>query len=89
MIGMQRIQWAVLCGATVAFIAAMFPAGAQALVALENDADAEYSPCIGHDFPDRVFFGDTHLHTGYSADAGLSCSWLPALHGKRSLASLN
>jgi len=30
-----------------------------------------YSPYVGQDFPDQVFFGDTHLHTSYSTDAGL------------------
>ncbi|MXN63483.1 DUF3604 domain-containing protein [Stappia sp. GBMRC 2046] len=30
-----------------------------------------YSPYAERDFPDRVFFGDTHLHTGLSVDAGL------------------
>ena len=30
-----------------------------------------YSPYADRSFPDRVFWGDTHLHTGLSADAGL------------------
>jgi hypothetical protein len=29
-----------------------------------------YSPYAGHDFPTRPFFGDTHLHTSFSMDAG-------------------
>jgi hypothetical protein len=29
-----------------------------------------YSPYAGRAFPTRPFFGDTHLHTGYSMDAG-------------------
>lgn len=29
-----------------------------------------YSPYAGRNFPTRPFFGDTHLHTGYSMDAG-------------------
>ena len=30
-----------------------------------------YSPYAERTFPDRVFWGDTHLHTGLSMDAGL------------------
>jgi len=30
-----------------------------------------YSPYPTQDFPNRVFFGDTHCHTSYSADAGM------------------
>ena len=29
-----------------------------------------YSPYAGRNFPTRVFWGDTHLHTGMSMDAG-------------------
>ncbi len=29
-----------------------------------------YSPYAGRNFPTRPFFGDTHLHTGFSMDAG-------------------
>jgi hypothetical protein len=29
-----------------------------------------YSPYAGRNFPTRPYFGDTHLHTGYSFDAG-------------------
>lgn len=31
----------------------------------------EYSPYSDDYFPDRVLFGDTHLHTKYSTDAGM------------------
>ena len=47
------------------------PVFAQELVGMAPDPDAEYSPYIAHDYPNQVFFGDTHLHTAYSADAGL------------------
>ena len=29
-----------------------------------------YSPYAGRNFPNRPFFGDTHLHTSFSFDAG-------------------
>jgi len=31
----------------------------------------EYSPYAGDHFPNRVYFGDTHLHTSWSADSGM------------------
>jgi len=30
-----------------------------------------YSPYPAKNFPNRVYFGDTHMHTSYSADAGM------------------
>ncbi len=33
-------------------------------------AQEHYSPYAGRDFPTQVFWGDTHLHTGMSMDAG-------------------
>src|SRR6266568_4118020 len=33
-------------------------------------AKRPYSPYAGRDFPTRPFFGDTHLHTSFSFDAG-------------------
>ena len=35
------------------------------------DKQVSYSPVPGQDFPNAVFFGDTHLHTSYSTDAGM------------------
>jgi len=32
---------------------------------------AEYSPYLDQDYPDRVYFGDTHVHTSYWTDAGM------------------
>ena len=34
------------------------------------DPKTTYSPYLQDTFPNQVFFGDTHLHTAYSADAG-------------------
>ena len=33
-------------------------------------AKPPYSPYAGRNFPTRPFFGDTHLHTSFSMDAG-------------------
>ena len=64
--------------------AALFTCAGYSLPALAHDAgQAEqagldkvhpskpsYSPYAGRTFPTRPFFGDTHLHTSYSMDAG-------------------
>jgi hypothetical protein len=36
-------------------------------------AKKEYSPYVGREYPTQVFWGDTHLHTGISVDAGTMC----------------
>jgi hypothetical protein len=58
------------------------PAGAQESVGADtgtmDKAKAEkvfparlpYSPYAGREFPTRPYFGDTHLHTSFSMDAG-------------------
>jgi hypothetical protein len=33
--------------------------------------DRQYAPYPEENFPNQVFFGDTHLHTSYSTDAGM------------------
>ena len=38
---------------------------------VQPKAETSYSPYPEQNFPNRVFFGDTHLHTSYSADAGM------------------
>jgi Protein of unknown function (DUF3604) len=31
----------------------------------------QFSPNVGQTYPDRVFWGVAHIHTGYSFDAGM------------------
>ena len=51
---------------------AAFPAWSQDAPPTPADkGKVKYSPYPGQDFPNRVFFGDTHLHTSYSTDAGM------------------
>jgi len=64
----------VKAGIMIAAILVALPAFAQ-----DYDGDpakitfgkAEYSPYLDRGYPDRVYFGDTHLHTSYSTDAGM------------------
>ena len=44
------------------------PDGAQGLS--DRYTGRAYSPYAGRGFPSRVFWGDTHLHTSFSMDAG-------------------
>jgi hypothetical protein len=58
-----------LVATTIPFLA---PSAAQAQDASPpTDREIKYSPYPEQSFPDRVFFGDTHLHTAYSTDAGM------------------
>jgi hypothetical protein len=52
------------------------PAWADQLPTKEGVAEIaapQFSPYAGRNFPTRVFFGDTHLHTAVSVDAGTMC----------------
>ncbi len=40
-------------------------------IAKPEKSAIEYSPFINRSYPQRVFWGDTHLHTTYSPDAGM------------------
>jgi hypothetical protein len=74
------MAWNLLQGTAIATVMASSlwaPARAQDAGTLSPDG-AElghkrppvYSPYAGRDFPTRPFFGDTHVHTSFSMDAG-------------------
>ena len=58
-------------GGGISLISLAGLAAAQDAPGVMPPANAVYSPYPEQDFPDQVFFGDTHLHTSFSPDAGL------------------
>jgi len=59
---------------TVSFLASPLMAGQKPTrEGVEVIAAGKFSPYAGRNFPTRVFFGDTHLHTAVSVDAGTMC----------------
>ena len=66
-----------LPAATIAAMALLaLPASGQEFHVTEEQAGKlfagkAYSPYANRSFPNRVFWGDSHLHTGLSLDAGL------------------
>ncbi|MEX1347897.1 MAG: DUF3604 domain-containing protein, partial [Desulfobacterales bacterium] len=66
-------KWLVLTGLATLIVTS---AWAQDMVPMAGDVKAEkpsYSPYAGREFPTAVFWGDTHLHTEVSVDAGTMC----------------
>ena len=72
---MNRIPRSALRGVVIAGFAAIGAVHASPYDANPTpDKFAEkriYSPYVNRDYPDQVFFGDTHFHTELSFDAGL------------------
>lgn len=71
---MKFVSLSTLCA--TAFILTTFPVIAQEYQADEGQLDAlfpkdkPYSPYANRDFPERPLWGDSHLHTALSMDAG-------------------
>jgi hypothetical protein len=76
---MSKLAWRIGAALTCAFGVALFavhPSLAQDTGTLDRDkadkaqAGKTYSPYAERSFPTRPYFGDTHLHTSFSMDAG-------------------
>ena len=68
MVKANRIRYVLLTA-----LATAAAAGAQDMRPQPGDipvTDAPFSPYAGRDFPTQVYWGDTHLHTAISVDAG-------------------
>jgi hypothetical protein len=65
-----RLRHFKLTACTLAALAATATALAQDAPA-PSGKKITYSPYPAKTFPNRVYFGDTHLHTSYSTDAGM------------------
>jgi len=69
----------VVAAAQVMIWASATAVAQDAAPASPRDGKVEYSPYPDDDYPNQVFFGDTHLHTAFSADAGLvGCTKTPS-----------
>ncbi len=67
----SQLSWAmVLALIPVASAAAQDPAPSPEGLKDAFPPQKHYSPFAGRGFPTRVFWGDTHVHTGMSMDAG-------------------
>ena len=67
---MNKLRTTIILGALTAL-----PCWAQEFTIHEDDYPEranKYSPYVDQYFPQNVYFGDTHLHTSWSADAGLA-----------------
>ena len=42
------------------------------VTSITSEKRDNYSPYVGDDYPQNVYFGDLHLHTSFSVDAGLN-----------------
>jgi hypothetical protein len=68
---MKQVLLTVL-GLPFLFIASV---GAQDFSVSEDEyhtPEKPYSPYVDDHYPQNVYFGDTHLHTSWSADAGMA-----------------
>ena len=66
-----RLGGLIGAATTLVFIASVVKAQQAQDAPPPTDKQIKYSPYPEQNFPNQVFFGDTHLHTSYSTDAGM------------------
>ena len=66
---LNRHRWTVPAVALAAFVGTATVAAQDAPAV--QPGKRSYSPYPEQNFPNRVFFGDTHLHSSYSTDSGM------------------
>ena len=75
-IRLQLAIWTLFSMGVLGLVCPVFAGDTVGLPAPTKDAvgafpsQKHYSPYAGRNFPTQVFWGDTHLHTGMSMDAG-------------------
>ena len=83
-IRLQLAIWTLFSMGVLGLVCPVFAGDTVGLPAPTKDAEGafpsqkHYSPYAGRNFPTQVFWGDTHLHTGMSMDAGASGTRLGA-----------
>ncbi len=63
----------VLAALTIAVPTASAQAQPSKDAVVEMMAKDDFSPYVGREYPTQVYWGDTHLHTAVSVDAGTMC----------------
>jgi len=61
----------VACAALSTMLLASTASAQDEVIAAASDR-RDYSPFVGKDYPDRILFGDAHVHTSFSPDAGMA-----------------
>jgi hypothetical protein len=69
-VAMKQALRMMIAGASVVVLASAADLRAQDIPP-PTGKKIDYSPYPAKDFPNRVYFGDTHLHTSFSTDAGM------------------
>ena len=68
---MKKMVMTLFACSVLTVILSQTTVNAQETTAATKEKQQEYSPYLEQDFPQQVYFGDAHLHTSYSTDAGM------------------